>query len=582
MHKRRKVKMGKRLLSGAILAIYLFGLWSCSKGTPAQPADTILFNGKVITVDGNFSIAQAVAIKGGKIQAVGTNEDIQRLAGPGTQKIDLQGRTAMPGMADNHLHDIGGGPGVDLSRVRTMEEVLRAIAERVKQSRPGDIITTNSDWHEAQLKEQRLPFRKDLDAISPNNPVVVIRGGHEYVLNSAALKKWKITTSTPVPPGGQISRYEDGTLDGELLDRAKSLVQIPPSLLDSTLPSNTSDELEGRIRKRMEEYQKLNAVGLTSVRHPGAPVSDYRLLQEMEKRKQLSIRVNFLIRLSDAKTAEDVDRIVDSWNVQPDEGDEWLRIGGVKLGVDGGFEGGWMRKPYEEPYGRHGKFFGLNTTPQEVYTTLVKELARRNWRVATHAVGDAAIDEVLAGYEAANEVKSIVGRRWSIEHGFIPAPEHFQRINKLGVMLSAQDHLYVAGPSLKKYWGSERANWVTPMRAYIDNHVPVSGGTDSAVVPYPPLWVIYHFVTRDTISGGVFGKGQAITRKEAIQAVTTGYSYLTFDENVKGSLEPGKLADLVVLSEDILTCPETHIRDMSVLMTIVGGQVVYKDPQSGL
>jgi predicted amidohydrolase YtcJ len=144
----------------------------------------------------------------------------------------------------------------------------------------------------------------------------------------------------------------------------------------------------------------------------------------------------------------------------------------------------------------------------------VKELARRNWRVATHAVGDAAMDEVLAGYEAANEVKSIVGRRWSIEHGFIPVPEHFQRINKLGVMLSAQDHLYVAGPSLRKYWGSERANWVTPMRAYIDNHVPVSGGTDSAVVPYPPLWVIYHLLRETRSAAECLGKNRRSLEKK--------------------------------------------------------------------
>jgi predicted amidohydrolase YtcJ len=572
--------MVKRLLLGVVVsAACFFGLWSCSRGTPPQPADSVLFNGKIVTVDKDFSVAQAVAIKDGKIQAVGTNEEIQRLAGPSTQRMDLKGKTVIPGMADNHLHGVGGGPGVDLSRVRTMEELLHSLAERIKQSKPGDIVVTNSDWHEAQLNEQRLPLRKDLDPISPDNPVVVIRGGHEYVLNSEALKKWKITESTPVPPGGQISRYEDGSLNGELIDRAKSLVQIPTNLTDDTPPAT---DLDGRIRKRIQDYGKLNAVGLTSVRHPGAPVNDYRLLQEMEKRKQLTMRVNFLIRLSDAKTPEDVDRIVDSWNVQPDEGDEWLRIGGVKLGVDGGFEGGWMREPYEEPYGKGGRYYGLNTTPEEVFTTIVKELAKRNWRVATHAVGDAAIDEVITGYEAANAVKSISGRRWSIEHGFIPAPEHFERMNKLGLMLSAQDHLYVAGPSLEKYWGSQRANWVTPMRAYIDHHVPVSGGTDSAVVPYPPLWVVYHFVARDTISGGVFGEEQAITREEAIRAVTTGYSYLTFDEDIKGSLEPGKLADLVVLSEDIMTCPETHIRDMSVLMTIVGGQTVYKNPKSDL
>jgi predicted amidohydrolase YtcJ len=182
------------------------------------------------------------------------------------------------------------------------------------------------------------------------------------------------------------------------------------------LKANGTSDLESQIQRTMEDYRKLNAIGLTSVRHPGGPVSQYRLLQEMEKRKQLTVHVNFLIQLSYAKTAEDVDRIVNSWNMQPDEGDEWLRIGGVKLVVDGGFEGGWLRDPYEEPYGKKGKFHGLNTTPQELYTMLVKALAKLNWRVATHAVGDAAMDEVLAGYEAADREKSMVGGQTVHKH----------------------------------------------------------------------------------------------------------------------------------------------------------------------
>src|SRR5262245_49011056 len=174
-----------------------------------QPADTILVNGQVITVDARFSIAQAVAITGGKFTAVGASNDIRKMAGPSTTVIDLQGRTVIPGLADDHLHDAGGGPGVDLSRTRSIVDVLAAIAARVKQSRPGDIIVTNSDWHEAQLTEHRLPYRRDLDSVSPDNPVVVVRGGHEYILNSAALRKWNITRETPQLPGGRITRSEE-------------------------------------------------------------------------------------------------------------------------------------------------------------------------------------------------------------------------------------------------------------------------------------------------------------------------------------------------------------------------------------
>jgi predicted amidohydrolase YtcJ len=262
--------------------------------------------------------------------------------------------------------------------------------------------------------------------------------------------------------------------------------------------------------------------------------------------------------------------------VSSSDGDDWVRIGGMKLAVDGGFEGGWMREPYEEPWGEHGTFRGVNTMKQAAYTDVVTELNRLGWRVATHAVGDAAIDEVLAAYEAANAERSIAGKRWSIEHAFIPQADQFPRMKALDLIISAQDHLYLAGPSLVNYWGRQRAAWTTPVRAYLDRGFKVTAGTDSPVVPYPPLWVMYHFVTRDTISGGVLGADQRITRREALQLLTINNAYLTFDEHTKGSIEVGKVADLVVLPEDILACPEKHIEQMHVDMTMVGGRVVYR------
>ncbi len=247
----------------------------------------------------------------------------------------------------------------------------------------------------------------------------------------------------------------------------------------------------------------------------------------------------------------------------------------MKLIVDGGFEGGWMREPYQEPYGKDGTFRGLQLIPKERYTSIVKELNRLGWRVGTHAVGDAAIDQVLDAYEAANADKSIVGRRWAIEHGFLPRDEHFARMKALGLVVTVQDHLYLAGPSLVRYWGPKRAAYVTPVRAYLDHGVRIAAGTDAPVVPYPPLWTIYHFVTRDTISGGVLGADQAITREEALRAITIDNAYLTFDEKIKGSIEPGKLADFVVLAEDILTVPAKRIEQMGVVMTVVGGKTVF-------
>jgi predicted amidohydrolase YtcJ len=190
-------------------------------------------------------------------------------------------------------------------------------------------------------------------------------------------------------------------------------------------------------------------------------------------------------------------------------------------------------------------------------------------------VGDAAIDQVLAAYEAADADQSIVGRRWTIEHGFMPADEHFARIKALGVTVTVQDHLYLAGPSLVQYWGAKRAAWTTPVKAYLDHGVEVAAGTDAPVIPFPPLWTFYHFVTRDTISGGILGPDQRITRTDALRIATINNARLTFEEAAKGSIEPGKLADFAVLAEDIMTVPAKRIEQMKVLTTVVGGKTVF-------
>ena len=565
-------------LAGLVLLAGLGFGYLAARPTHAQRGvapDTIYYNAKVVTVDDRFSYAQAVAITGDTFTAVGTNVDIRRLAGPATKLIDLKGLTVVPGLTDNHLHDAGGGPGVDLSRTRTLDEVLAAVAGRVKATGPGDIVVSNSDWHEAQLEEQRLPLRRDLDKVAPMTPVVLVRGGHEYILNSAGLARWNITKSTPEPEGGRITRYPDGDgeLDGELVDRARQLVKLPPP------PARS---MEQQIADQIDEYHRLHAAGLTAVRHPGASIDSYRMRKEMQKRGVLTMRVTQLMAVDRGGDPAAIEQAVKGWGLTPDDGDALLRVGGIKLGVDGGFEGGFMRDPYEEPYGEGGTYRGLQTVPQARYTAIVRTVNRLGWRVFTHAVGDAAIDEVLAGYEAANADTSIVGKRWGIEHAFIGRPDHLPRIKKLGVYISAQDHLYLAGPSLVKYWGPARAALTTPVRTYLEAGIPVSGGTDSSVVPYPPLWVIYHFVTRKTISGGVFGPDQAISREEALRLVTRNHWYLTFEENTKGVIAPGRYADLVVLAEDIMTVPAERIERMHVLMTMVGGKTVYRHKDFGI
>ena len=301
--------------------------------------ELILRNGHIVTVDASFSIAEAVAIAGGRFVAVGRSSDIARMAGPSTRVVDLAGRTVVPGLMDNHLHNAGGGPGVDLSRARTIADVLNAVAARVATTDAGGIVLSNSDWHEAQLKEQRLPLRDDLDKVAPSHPVILVRGGHEYIVNSAALARWKIDEHTAEPAGGRISKYPDGRLNGELVDTAKALV---------VLPRPATRTLDQRITDKVAEYRTLNAAGLTTVRHPGISIEEYRLLQEMQRRGVLTMRIQALLR--PGGDADAITRALKEANVHQGEGDDWLRIGGIKLAVDGGFEGGLMREPYEKPY----------------------------------------------------------------------------------------------------------------------------------------------------------------------------------------------------------------------------------------
>ncbi len=550
-----------------VLAAILHG--GCAQPV-VEPADLVFLDGVVLT-QGPAGVVEAIAVRGSRVVAIGSSDEVRQLVAGETRVVDLAGRTLIPGLTDNHYHGIGGGAGVDLSETRSIQEVLEAISAFALETGSGGLVVTNWDWHEGQLAEQRLPYRDDLDRAAPEHAVVVVRGGHEYVLNSTALARWDIDESTADVPGGRIGRYADGRLNGELIDRAKGLVTLPPPSPPD--PGAVLDALE-------EEYRTLNARGLTSIRYPGGPIAQYRAIERLKDDRRLTMRVNYVFRAPRGELPGSLDEALEGWPAMG-EGDLWLRVGGVKLGVDGGFEGGLMRAPYEEPWGEGGTFFGIQTVPRDTYIETVRDLRRRGWRVATHAVGDAAIDLVLDAYEAADADAPLDDLRWVIEHGFIPRQDHFPRMQELGLVVSAQDHLYIAAPSLIAYWGEDRAQWTTPLRAYLDAGIPISLGTDSPVVPWDPWWVLHHFTTRGTITAGVVGESQRITREEAIRAATQGYAYLTFEEAEKGTLEVGMLADLVVTADDVLECEDPCLESMEVDVTVVGGRVVYERAEPG-
>jgi predicted amidohydrolase YtcJ len=535
----------------------------------AQPVDIVAVNGKVFTARDGAQLAEGFAIKDDRFFAVGTSEAMRAHVGAATRVIDLKGRFVTPGLADGHFHNEGGGNGVDLADTRSMAELLAAVGAAVAKAEPGDLIVSNADWHEAQLTEQRLPTAHELDTVAPGNPVVLVRGGHDYILNGSALRKWNVTRDTPVPAGGAITRSADGELTGELVDNAKALVSLPP-------PAAVT------VADVLATQRRLNAYGITSVRVPGGYKGEFfqalDAILEARREGALSLRYNIYLRGQGVRDPVRIREIIAKSPLKQDEGDEWVRIGGVKLLVDGGFEGGHMSQPYAGEYGKGGTFYGLTVVPPAEYAAVVKTISELGWRATTHAVGDAAIDQVLDAYEAADAEHPIAGKRWAIEHLFVSRPDQLLRMKKLGLILSVQDHLYLAAPALKNYLGAARASQVTPVKTYLDAGFLVVGGTDSPVVPFNPFFEFYHFLTRDTISDGVYGANEQVTsRSQLLRMITIDYAKLTGEEAIKGSIEPGKLADFAVLSEDLLTVEEKMIPGVTALLTYVGGREVYRD-----
>ena len=556
------------LLMGLAIVVAMAGATTnAAQAQSPAPADIVFVNGKVFTADDGDRVVQGFAVKGDRFVAAGSDDDVRHHVGPQTRVIDLKGHFVSPGITDDHFHNEGGGAGVDLSHVRSLGQLLTTVANAAASAPAGTVIVSNSDWHEAQLKEQRLPTSEEIEQAAPNKPVVLVRGGHEYILNTTALKKWNISKDTPVPAGGQISRNSAGELTGELFDEAKALVTLPrpkPVSMDDILTT----------QKAVAPY------GMTAIRVPGSYKGDmiaaYHLMQQAEAEGKLTLRWTVYMPGFSLRSAEAARKAVESWGTHQGEGDDWLKVDGVKLMVDGGFEGGHLSKPYREPYGKGGQYTGVTVSPPDAYTGVVRELNRGGWHVITHAVGDAALDEVLDAYAAADKDASIKGKRWSVEHAFVSRPEQVARLKQLDVAVSAQDHLYLAAPVLKKYWGWETASEVTPVKTYLDAGLLVAGGTDSPVIPFNPFWNLYHMASRDTISDGVYGDDQKIaSRPLLLRLVTINYARLIGEEKTRGSIEPGKLADFAVLTDDFLTVKPEVIRDMKALSTWVGGREVF-------
>jgi len=537
--------------------------------------DLILLNGKVVTVDDRFSVAEAAAVKGERIVAVGSSADLKRLKGARTRVINLEGKTLIPGFNEGHLHMMSTGQGlmqVNLQdrRVNTISDLVQAVADRAAATPAGQWVE-GWGWDQSKLEENRFPTRWDLDRVSPKHPVYLTRTCfHIAVANSKALELAGIAKGTPQPEGGEIVKDEEGEPTGALLERPAF------SLVERLVPKPDLQQKKTAVKAACAAF---NAAGITSVNDGGLDVADFQPYQEVMNEGELTVRVYGMVRLELRELSDD-EAVGYLKHIGPRNGfgDDMFKIGAVKITMDGGVGGrtALMRTPYVA--GRENNF-GIQSVAQDRLRKIITLANRMGWQMAIHAAGGKAMDNVLSVFKEADAEIPIKGRRWYLVHAYDPSPGNFEDLKRMGVGVAANPgFIHFVGDSFVFNMGREWAERACPLKDYLSHGIAVSGGSDAAVTPYPPLFGIYAAVTRKTqLSGDVLGPDQCLSVPEALRVFTMGGTWMTFEEHAKGSIEPGKLADMVILGEDILSVHPDRIPEIPVLATYVGGKRVHGD-----
>jgi predicted amidohydrolase YtcJ len=536
-------------------------------------ADLALINGNIITVDSKFSIAEAIAVKNSRIQLVGTTKKVKELVGLVTKVIDLEGKTVMPGLYDSHLHLVGTGSALQIINCRTppmmsIEDMKKAVAEKVEEAEPGDWILGRG-WDQVKLAEQRNPTRYDFDEVAPENPVVLTRTcGHLLVANSLALEIGGISKDTPQPVGGKIVKDENGEPTG-MLEEGPAM-----NFVRNKIPPEEISDFMSQIKTACTAF---NEAGITSVIDAGNTENHMVAYQLLKMSGELTVRTNMMLRaIQDSESIEDSVKRIENFPMLTGFGDDLLKFQGLKILIDGGIGGrtALLREHYED----NPEDYGLLTLPTEDLQKLVDAANKRGMLCGIHCAGGKAMDIVLNAFKETNKIKPIKGRRFYLIHAYQPSEENFKDCREMGIAVASQpSFLYYLGESYHENVGDKRSKWLKPHRAWIDEGIVVGGGTDSPVTPYYPFPSMWTSIARRTeVRGTQMGTEQKITREEAIKMYTINSAYLSFEENIKGSLEAGKLADMIVIDRDILTCLEDGIKDTKVLSTYLGGKVVYK------
>jgi predicted amidohydrolase YtcJ len=564
-------------LAALIVLASALALADC--GDKPDPADLVLTNGKIVTMDQARPEAQALAARGGIITAVGTVKEIAAFIGPATQVVDLGGRLATPGLIDSHLHFTGIGQArlsLDLTKARSWEEIVALVDKAAREAKPGEPIIGRG-WHQEKWDRRPepnvdgLPLHDALSRVSPNNPVVLTHAsGHSCLANAKAMELGKVTAATPDPAGGQIIKDAQGRPIGAFLETAQGLVRRGLNLWAA---SRTPEQKLEEQRKIIElADRECLSKGLTSVTDAGVGWSQVELYKSAIDQGKLGVRLNVML-------SEGNQRLVDhaaEWKIIG-YGENHLTVRTIKRLIDGalGAHGAWLLQPYSDLPGSTG----LNTEPLEDLRETARIAIENGYQLSVHAIGDRANREILNIYEAvlqAHPDKKDV--RFRVEHAQHLSSADIPRFGALGVIAAMQSvHCTSDGPWIAKRIGEARAEeGAYVWRKLMDSGAVVSNGTDAPVEDCNPIPGFYAAVTRRMKDGRAFYPGQKMTRQEALRSYTLNGAYAAFEEGIKGSLVRSKLADVTVFSKDLMTCPEEEIPEAEVLWTIVGGKILYK------
>jgi len=573
--------MLRKSLIGTSFILIVAALVVVAARTPqaqiAQPASLVLTNGRIVTVEASPAEAEAIAVQGDRILAIGSAADMKRHIGPGTEVIDLKGQLAIPGFVESHGHFTGVGQAqlnLNLMKTTSWPQIVSMVEQAAKNAKPGQWIYGRG-WHQEKWTSkpepnvEGFPVHEALSRVSPNNPVLLTHAsGHASFANAKAMELSGVTGATPNPPGGDFLKDAKGNPTGLFRETASRLIRR-----DAGEPKRSAEEALARDRKVLElASAEVVGKGITSFQDAGSSFADVDLMKKMIDEGRMNVRLWVMLRTDNAALAANLAKYRTI-----DYGNGFLTVRGIKKSIDGalGPRGAWLLEPYADKPGDTGR----NTSTVEDIRETARLAMQHGYQLCVHAIGDRANRETLNIFEVAfKENPTRKDLRWRVEHAQHLHPSDIPRFGRLGVIASMEGiHCTSDAPYVLARLGPKRAEegayvWQKLMKS----GAVVTNGTDAPVEDVDPIASYYATVSRKVKDGTVFYPDQRMSRLEALKSYTLNGAFAAFEENSKGSLKPGKYADIVVLSKDILKIPEDEIPTAEVVYTIVGGKVRYK------